>query len=115
MRTSGDSRRILRLAMLGAVLASAAHAQTITEYPIPSPSNHPGSITSGPDGNLWFTEGPAGAVGRITPDGVITEFPVPSPDVVPGSIVAGPDGNLWFTEQFIHTLGGKIGRITTAG
>ena len=120
--TSEASRRTFRgrvalatlLAMLGAVLAGAAHAQTITEFPISS-GNGPGSITSGPDGNLWFTAGPAGSIGRITPDGVVTEFPVPTPDVVPAAIVAGPDGNLWFTEQFIHTFGGKIGRITTAG
>lgn len=101
--------------MLGAILAGAAHAQTITEFPIPSPSNHPGSITTGPDGNLWFTEGPAGAIGRITTDGVVTEFPLPTPDYAPPNIVAGPDGNLWFTEQALHTHAGKIGRITTGG
>ena len=103
MRTSGDPRRILRLAMLGAVLAGAAHAQTIMEYPIASPSNYPGSIATGPDGNLWFTEGPAGAIGRITTDGVVTEFPLPTPDYVPAGIVVGPDGNLWFTEQVLYT------------
>ena len=35
-------------------------------------------ITTGPDGNLWFTEFGAGKIGRITPSGSITEFPIPT-------------------------------------
>src|SRR5262249_49346000 len=31
-------------------------------------------ITEGPDGNLWFAEFDANAIGRITPTGTITEF-----------------------------------------
>jgi streptogramin lyase len=37
-------------------------------------------ITSGPDGNLWFTEETHNAVGRITPGAVITEFTAGFPD-----------------------------------
>ena len=112
------SKRLLRPSALSVlVLAAAAigRAQSITEYPVPSASQHPGAITTGPDGNLWFTEGPVGAIGRITPDGVITEFPLPTPDYVGANIVVGPDGNLWFTEQAVHTHAGKIGRVSTAG
>jgi streptogramin lyase len=70
----------------------------------------PGGITTGPDGNLWFTDLGTNAIGRITPAGVITEFPLAAASD-PGGITTGPDGNLWFTE-----LGpNKIGRITTAG
>ena len=36
-------------------------------------------ITSGPDGNLWFTE-PTGMIGRLTPLGALTEFPVSTPE-----------------------------------
>jgi virginiamycin B lyase len=52
-------------------------------------------ITTGPDGNLWYTTGFAGTIGRITPSGVATEFPL----VTFGGtfIVTGPDGNLWIT------------------
>ena len=35
----------------------------------------PQGITSGPDGNLWFTESDASRIGRITPAGVASEFP----------------------------------------
>ena len=121
MDHSSEQRRAIafRLSVvLVAILAapaSRARSQSITEYPILNQANAPGSIVSGPDGNLWFTEGPAGAVGRITPDGVVTEFPLPTEDYVPAAIVVGPDGNLWFTEQALYTHAGKIGRIGTGG
>src|SRR5262249_16589038 len=57
-------------------------AGVITEFPLPTANSGAGYLTSGPDGNLWFTE--AGGlpshtdrIGRITPSGVITEFPLP--------------------------------------
>jgi virginiamycin B lyase len=68
-------------------------------------------ITTGPDGNLWFTENNANTIGQITPGGMITEFTIPTADSGPFGITAGPDGNLWFAEF----VGNKIGRITTAG
>lgn len=78
-----------------------------------------GGITAGPDGNLWFTEGRANRIGRITPSGLVTEYSkgvTLNPYMAGGdagltSITAGPDGNLWFTE----TYGGRVGKITTAG
>jgi len=78
-----------------------------------------GSITAGPDGNLWFTEGRANRIGKITPAGAVTEYSrgiTLNPFLEGGnagisSITAGPDGNLWFTE----TYNNRIGRITTAG
>jgi virginiamycin B lyase len=86
-----------------------------------------GHITSGPDGNLWFTESVGNQIVRLTTSGVFTEFPLPidplanpadSPDLAfPVGITAGPDGNLWFTETRFGAphVGNKIGRITTAG
>jgi virginiamycin B lyase len=38
----------------------------VTEFPTPTPGSLVQGITSGPDGNLWFTEG-AGQIGRIVP------------------------------------------------
>jgi len=72
----------------------------------------PIGIVSGPDGNLWFTEGTNNGIGRITTGGVVTEFTAGmTAGSIPRSIVAGPDGNLWFTENG----GNRVGRITTAG
>lgn len=111
----GKAFRVSLLAVLTMGLPSLAGAQGITEYPISFPNRGGESITAGPDGNLWFTTGPEGTIGRITTAGAVTAYPLPTPDFVPVVIVAGPDGNLWFTEQAVHTHAGKIGRITTGG
>lgn len=97
-----------------AFLASLSlHAQQpiILEYSIPTPQSLPGSITQGPDGNLWFTETAANKIAKITPLGSITEYVLPTEDSRPNGIVQGPDGNLWFTEPGSN----KIGKVTPTG
>ncbi len=67
----------------------------------------PRQITTGPDGNMWFTQ-TSGFIGRIRlRDGQLKEFKIPHHNAAYG-IVLGPDGNLWFAESS-HDL---IGRIT---
>src|SRR5688572_14768365 len=91
-------RRFPLVAAIVGVWVSSVSAQTITEFPLPAATSSALWITSGPDGNLWFTEFFGAKIGRITPLGVITEFPLPTPPGVdPLGITAGPDGNLWFT------------------
>src|SRR5205807_744608 len=85
-------------------------AVTAMEFPIPTPASGPTNITTGPDGNLWFTEFNADKIGRITPSGILTEFPV-TLGAVPNDITVGPDGALYFTEGGLD----RIGRITTLG
>src|SRR5947208_13434405 len=86
-----------------------AKAGTITESPTPTGSGDPIGITTGPDGNLWFTAGTD--IGRITTAGSVTGFPVPQALGEPQFIRAGPDANLWFT-----AFSGKaFGRSTTVG
>jgi streptogramin lyase len=84
------------------------------------PSGTPQALTSGPDGNLWFTEiafdpqtqQETDKIGRIPPSGSpIDEFPLPTANAGPGAITTGPDGNLWFTENNAS----NIGRISTDG
>ena len=90
------------------------HAATINEFTIPTAGSGPVGITTGPDGNLWFTEQLASKIGRITPiGGVFTEFPTPTANSGPAGITAGPacNGHLWFTESIAN----KIGRITPEG
>jgi virginiamycin B lyase len=67
----------------------------------------PQGITSGPDGNIWFTENTRNAIVRLTPSGVFTFFTIPTPGANPHGITVGPDGALWFAEF----NGNKIGRI----
>jgi streptogramin lyase len=97
--TESDSSKIAKVTTSGA----------ITEYVLPR--SGPKRIVSGPDGNLWFTEG-IGDIGKITTSGTITEYFVAS-ESSPDGITAGPskEGALWFTEY----RAGKIGKITTAG
>ena len=88
----------------------------MTEFPTPS-NLTPGSIIStGPDGNLWFTLG--GSIGRMTPAGAVTSFQVPGTFNVLAGLTTGPDGNLWFTEREDGQTTGQqpaVGVITPAG
>src|SRR5260370_1389592 len=114
-------RRLL-LAMIALLWAAGggaerASAATFSEFPIPTAGSSPNDITSGPDGNLWFTEGGPGPngnkIGRMSPAGVVTEFDITphTRDSGPANITSGPDGALWFTELF----GNKIGRLAPDG
>jgi virginiamycin B lyase len=62
----------------------------------PTPDANAAIITTGPDGNLWFTDA-FSRIGRITPGGTITEFQAPD-NSEPSGIVTGPDGNLWYVD-----------------
>jgi streptogramin lyase len=70
---------------------------TFNEFPVPgAPDQFAGArITTGPDGNLWYTHFGDHAIGRITPDGSVTEFPIQIPLGDLFDITSGPDGNLW--------------------
>jgi streptogramin lyase len=104
----------LTVSVLAGPLASrsAATVGAVTEFPSGTGTlGDPAGMTSGPDGNLWFTEYTGDKIGRITPDGTITEFDVPTAAAGPNTITAGPDGNVWFTE----VGGNRVARITPAG
>ena len=101
-------RRVVGRATLG---GDKPVVGTFTEFPVPTPDSSPPAITTGPDGNLWFTQGLGNKIGRLTTDGEFTEFPVPTAASEPSDITPGPDGALWFTEF----RGNRIGRITTDG
>ncbi len=93
--------------------AGAAPVGQVTEFSAGITAGAgPASITTGPDGNLWFTENGTDSIGRITATGTVTEF---TNGITSGAslvdITTGPDGNLWFTES--GTDG--IGRITPTG
>ena len=74
----------------------------------------PSGIVTGPDGNLWFTNGSNDTIGKITPVGVVSIYRSPGSISQPYEIIAGPDGNLWFTNNGWGG-GNMIGRITPSG
>ena len=92
------------------IRANTLPVWVVTAWPV-TPGGGPEDITTGPDGNLWFTEFFGDLVGRITPSGEITEFTLPTPNSAPVGIVVGPDGVLWIAEY----IGSKIARMDTNG
>jgi virginiamycin B lyase len=81
----------------------------LTTFTVPKAS-YIWDITTGPDGNLYFTDG-ASRVWRVTTTGHFTAFPfTDSTNGYPWQITKGPDGNLWFTDR-----AGLIVKMTTAG
>ena len=94
---------------------------SVSRFPLPQPNSVAGGITTGADGNLWFTEDTstsphAAAIYRMTPAGKMTAFPVAGAGTLLG-IAAGSDGNLWFTDDrsVDKAFAGDIGRITLSG
>ena len=78
---------------------------------------HPSSITTGPDGALWFAESGYNAseqldsaIVRMTTEGSETRYPV-EPASCPQGITTGPDGAMWFS----LVCRGVMVRLTTAG
>src|SRR5260370_8020208 len=60
--------------------SGAAHAQVITEFSTGITSGAaPNTITTGPDGNLWFTETGSARTRNITPAAVATASTTPLP------------------------------------
>ncbi|HTW98334.1 MAG TPA: hypothetical protein VMD59_06120, partial [Acidimicrobiales bacterium] len=81
------NRRRVLVALIAAGLSSAGLAGTpagaagegaITEFQIPTASAGPNGIVTGPDGNLWFTEGSGDKIGQITTSGTVTEWAIPT-------------------------------------
>ena len=77
---------------------------------MPRDGMNPGSLATGSDGNLWFTES-ARSIATMTTSGTVTEYALPDGKGVPSHLTLGPDGNIWFTEAGNST----VGRITRDG
>jgi streptogramin lyase len=98
----------------GATWAAGAHASMVTEFaggftPGFTPNMAPFDLTTGSDGDLWFTEhGNPGAIAYIDQSGVVHEFTQGlTPNNGPWGVAAGAAGTgcrlqltckVWFTE-----------------
>ena len=103
-------------ATLSAPLVAAADRNLVIVEHNVAPAS-PNWLTTGPDGNLWFTDSNHNSVDRVTLDGTVTAYPVVGSNVLPSEITSGPDGSLWFLE-----MNGQgtppvtyVGRMTTSG
>lgn len=86
-------------------LAKTNPSAAVTVFQIAFDSNcgfgpYPQGITTGPDGNIWFTTySCSDFVDRMTPSGAVTaRLPIGSANASPNYISTGPGDTLWFTE-----------------
>src|SRR5262249_3420221 len=71
----------------------------ITEFAIPTPNGRPFGITTGSDGNIWFSEYGGNKIAKMSPAGnVLAEYVIPTSNSSVNGITLGPDGNVWFVE-----------------
>jgi virginiamycin B lyase len=103
-------------------IARMTTSGTLTFYPVPTANAFPpwgidnaasAQIISGTDNDLWFVEGGANAIGRITTSGTLTEYAIPTAASAPLGIslcrpVIPKHECVWFTES----AAGKIGELT---
>ncbi|MEZ7002267.1 hydrolase [Streptomyces sp. AD55] len=75
------------------------------KWPLPAGSA-PGTIVTGPDRALWFTD--FGSINRLGTDGDLTRYPIRDAEH-PSDIAVGADNSLWFTVDH------RLGRLTTKG
>jgi len=71
-------------------------------------SSTPGDITTGPDGNAWFTESSAGKIGMIITSGSthpIQEFTLPSGATPQGITANTPTSTIWYTDPGNKAIG----------
>ena len=94
----------------GLLLPDYAKSQTVTEFSSGLAANcNPRGITSGPDGNLWFTDYDGGAIGRIIPSGVFTVFSIGlTANSGPQGITTGPFGSIHNAESGGRTTLGTL-------
>jgi streptogramin lyase len=108
--TDPHTGAIGRMTLAGHVTEFLTPTRTSNPMGVTGETSSPLSITTGPDGALWFTEGMADQIGRVTTAGAFSEYPLPSRDTMhanPEGIATGPDGAIWFTQP----LRGNLGRL----
>jgi len=86
----------------------------LTEYTLPGFSCSESIDDHPADTKMWFTNGCANKVGKISTTGVITEYALPAGSG-PGGITAGPivagNANMWFVNNGTD----KVAKITSTG
>lgn len=115
MRTWGAVGGVLTAIVTAVCATGASAAPTITEYAAaPAGANFPVDpleITTGPDGNIWYTDSGGQAVYRMIASGPsagqVTEFE--NSETIGATDLIAEDGAVWFT------TGSTIGCITTGG
>lgn len=101
-------------------IPATSHADPLgqmTKYSTSPNYTSPGSIITGPDGNLWFASNtsPRKIVVMSTSGTIITSYNTPSGYSKIDNLTNGPDGNVWFSAQVVNSLESVIGKLSPAG
>lgn len=104
---------LVLLALLCVTPGAAAAPTQVTEYGVGG-VGMPRELVVDGSGNLWFTEGGLGAIGRVTPNGQITSYDEGLEGADPTGLIVGPGGDIWFGLE-VDREHAYIGRITASG
>jgi streptogramin lyase len=99
--------------LLGSVAAASAAPTEVTEYGAGSIGTPHALVVDG-GGNLWFSEGGLGAIGRVTSQGQITSYSEGLEGADPAGLIVGPAGDIWFGLE-VDNSRSYIGRIAPTG
>ncbi|MGO9913867.1 MAG: Ig-like domain repeat protein [Isosphaeraceae bacterium] len=78
----------------------------ITSFPIPTANIGPQFITTGPNGDLYFTATGANIIEQLNPTTrVFQTFFIPTANSGASGIISGPDDSLWFIESTANKIG----------
>jgi len=99
-------------AMLGRITPSG----DVTSYPLPTPTGGGWGITTGSDGNLWFTETDASKIGTMSTSPLAPPAPVGASGASSATITVSPnpDGPAPTTYVVTASPGGKTCNVTGA-
>ena len=79
------------LALVALLATACGGGGAATHFSLRTKNSQPAGITTGPDGNLWFTEFTSGRIARISTAGKMDEYPLPTDRAGPSP---GPAGRL---------------------
>jgi virginiamycin B lyase len=89
--------------MLWLFCCHGAFAAEVRYYPVPAGS-HPHDVAPGPDGGIWYTSQPKGALGRLDPvSGKVEEVRL-GLGSSPHGVIFGPDGGAWVTDGGLNAI-----------
>lgn len=91
------------LALLALSVALGTEAAEVRYYPVP-PGSRPHDVAPAPDGSIWYTSQPNGAVGRLEPASGKVEQILLGSGSSPHGVIFGPDGGAWITDGGLNAI-----------
>jgi streptogramin lyase len=88
-------------------------AGELRDIPLPGEAPYADRTTAGPDGRVWFANGP-GMIGRIAPNGGLSSIPLLDQATVT-DLAVGVEGDVWYTADPVNpSEAGIVGRVDPA-